>query len=82
MTPGSVESLPALAPVLRHGALAAVLAGGRARPVPAVDAAETVRAGADVVADTQPAVLTSRVTRNCKSLSRFFQLFIAHYTYY
>ena len=64
MTPGAVEALAALAPVLWHGALAAVVAGGRARAVAAVDAAEAVRAGADVVADAKASVFTSRAARN------------------
>ena len=64
VTPSAVEALAALAPVLGHGALAPVLADGRARPVAAVDAAEAVRAGADVVADAEASVLTSRVTRD------------------
>ena len=64
MTPCSVESLPALAKVVWHRAQAAVLAVGRARPVAAVRPAESVRAGANVVADAKPAVFAFRLTRN------------------
>ena len=66
LAPGAVEPLSALAPVFRHGAKPAVLTDGRARPVPAVDTAEAVRAGADVVADTESPVFTFRVARNWK----------------
>ena len=60
----AVESLPALAKVVRHGAEAAVLAVGRAGPVAAVWTAEAVRAGANVVADAKAAVFAFRLTRN------------------
>ena len=56
MTPDSVVALGALALVGGHGADAAVLAVGRARPLAAVAAREAVRAGAEVGPDADPAV--------------------------
>ena len=59
-----IESVSALAFVVRHGADAAVLALDRAGPVAAIGAAEAVRTGANIVANTQASIGAAGLTRN------------------
>ena len=73
MTSSSIVAVPTFAFVIGHGANAAIFTVDSTSLILAIGPTETVRTGAQVVTDANPAIGTMRRARICKIHTRIFE---------